>query len=377
MDQFQWTPELGLRAIRDNELSDSADLVLAFGARPLLEDSSRYDELRRAYPTAQIVMGSTSGEILGEMVFDDSMSITAIDFERTEVRAVTISIADAKDSFNAGVQLAAMLQKEGLCHVFVLSDGLHVNGSEIVKGLNAGLSVEVTCTGGLAGDAAQFQRTLVGLNGPPAEMNIVAVGFYGSSLRVGHGSVGGWDNFGAERLVTRSEGNVLYELDGQCALELYKMYLGDRADELPGSALLFPLGIKFDEDAETIVRTVLAVDEADGSMTFAGDIPQGCYVRLMKANFGKLIEGAGRAAQRSKQNGTEDGPSLAILVSCVGRKLVLGQRIDEEVEAVREVLGADVAIAGFYSYGEIAPAEESRRCALHNQTMTITTFTEL
>lgn len=377
-EQRQWTAEGGWQEIKMENIGDSADIVFAFGSRKILEDASKYEELRQFYPSAQILMGSTSGEIMEDLVYDESLVVTAVSFEKTKVKVTSMNINDAKDSADAGVKLAQQLSGEGLCHVFLLSDGLHVNGSEIVKGINSALAQNVPCTGGLAGDAANFEKTLVGLNGVPQESLIVAVGFYGSDLEVGYGSVGGWDNFGAERLVTRSEGNVLYELDGQSALDLYKMYLGDKAAELPGSALLFPLGLKFDEDSDTIVRTVLAVDEEKNSMTFAGDIPEGCYVRLMKANFDKLIEGANLAAEHTTQKGgSSSNDKLALLISCVGRKLILGQRIDEEVEAVQSVLGNDVTIAGFYSYGEISPVVESSRCELHNQTMTITTFAEV
>ena len=375
-EQRQWTAEGGWMEAKTVGISDSADLVLVFGSRALLEDPAKFEEVKGFYPLANIVLVSTAGEIMEDLVYDDSLVVTAIDFEKTELRVTSMSINDATDSYDAGVQMAEKLKGEGLCHVFLLSDGLNVNGSEIVKGLNSALDEQVPCTGGLAGDAANFEKTLVGLNDTPQESQIVAVGFYGDSLEVGYGSVGGWDNFGAERLVTKSEGNVLYELDGQSALDLYKMYLGDKAAELPGSALLFPLGLKLDEDSDVIVRTVLAVDEEANSMTFAGDIPEGCYVRLMKANFDKLIEGANLAAEHTIQKGGESSDKLALLISCVGRKLILGQRIDEEVEAVMEVLGNGSTIAGFYSYGEISPVVESARCELHNQTMTITTFAE-
>lgn len=376
-EQRQWTVEGGWQDIKVEGLSDSADIVFVFASREILEQSERYQEVKKMYPKAQILLGSTSGEILEDLVFDDSMAVTAVDFEKTEIEIASMSISDASDSFNAGMKLASDLVRDDLAHLFVLSDGLHVNGSEIVKGINSGLSGKASCTGALAGDAARFEKTLVGLNGVPQENLIVAVGFYGKNLEVGYGSVGGWDNFGAERLVTRSEGNILYELDGQSALELYKMYLGDKAAELPGSALLFPLGLKFDEESDTIVRTVLAVDEEKRSMTFAGDIPEGCYVRLMKANFDKLIEGANLAAEHTTQKGGDSKDKLAILISCVGRKLILGPRIDEEVEAVQTVLGNGTTITGFYSYGEISPVVDSVRCELHNQTMTITTFAEV
>lgn len=376
-EQRQWTAEGGWQEIKIEDLGESADLVFVFGARKLLEDASKFHEIKEMYPSAHILMCSTSGEILEDLVYDDTLAVTAVRFEKTKIKATSMDINDVNSSFEAGVRLAGELKGDGLSHVFLLSDGLNVNGSEIVKGINSTLEGNVPCTGGLAGDAANFEKTLVGLDGVPAESLIVAVGFYGSDIEVGYGSVGGWDNFGAERLVTRSEGNVLYELDGQSALELYKMYLGDKASELPGSALLFPLGLKFDEESDTIVRTVLGVDEAKNSMTFAGDIPEGCYVRLMKANFDKLIEGANLAAEHTTQKGGDSGEKLALLISCVGRKLILGQRIDEEVEAVQTVLGNGTTITGFYSYGEISPVVESARCELHNQTMTITTFAEV
>ena len=375
-EQRHWTAEGGWQALKESGISESADLVFVFGSRGLLEDASKFDEVKALYPNADIILGSTSGEIMEDLVYDDSLAVTAVDFEKTEIRVASIDINDANDSADAGSKLAEKLQGDDLAHIFILSDGLNVNGSEIVKGFNSTLAEKVPCTGGLAGDAAKFEKTLVGLNKAPQENLIVAVGFYGKSLEVGYGSVGGWDNFGAERLVTRSEGNVLYELDGESALDLYKMYLGDKAAELPGSALLFPLGLKFDEDSDTLVRTVLGVDDEADSMTFAGDIPEGCYVRLMKANFDKLIGGANLAAEHTTQRGGA-GDKLALLVSCVGRKLILGQRIDEEVEAVQDVLGDGATLTGFYSYGEISPVVESARCELHNQTMTITTFAEV
>lgn len=377
-EQRNWTPNKGWEQTTNNGLNGSANFVTVFGSRNALSDPARFNEIKAFYPNAQIVAGTTSGEIFNDSVYDDSITVSAVEFEKTKLKTVKANINDHNgDSYATGAALAKELMAEqGLKHVFVLSDGLKVNGSELARGLNETLQNKVSVTGGLAGDAAKFEKTLVGLNDAPGEGNIVAVGFYGDALKVGFGSVGGWDVFGVERQVTKSKGNVLYELDGQPALDLYKMYLGDKAKELPGSALLFPLGMKTNEDSESLVRTVLAVNEEDKSMTFAGDIPEGATVRLMKANFDKLIDGAGNAAENSYQSlGAQS--DFAILISCVGRKLVLDQRIEEEVEAVRDILGQNPSITGFYSYGEISPLFSTVKCELHNQTMTITTFTEV
>ena len=194
---------------------------------------------------------------------------------------------------------------------------------------------------------------------------------------MGCGSRGGWDSFGSERLVTKADANVLYQLDGQSALDLYKQYLGEHAAGSPASGLLFPLSLSTSATERPVVRTILSVDEGEQSLTFAGDIPEGGRVSLMKATFDRLVEGASEAAEKSLEGLGSRSPDLAICISCVGRKLLLKQRIEEEVEGVREVLGDKPVLAGFYSYGEIAPFESEVECSLHNQTMTITTFLEL
>lgn len=234
----------------------------------------------------------------------------------------------------------------------------------------------VTVTGGLSGDGERFEETLVFCDGPPESGAVAVLGLYGSRLKVGYGSLGGWDPFGPERLITRSKGNILYELDGKSALELYKRYLGDHAKGLPATGLLFPLSLRTKEGEAGLVRTILSIDEEVQSMTFAGDVPEGAYARLMKANFDRLVDGAVGAAKVSYEAIGSSSPDLAILISCVGRKMVLRQRIEEEVEGVREVLGDRTILTGFYSYGEISPFTPGAKCALHNQTMTITTFSE-
>ena len=375
-EQRRWTMAAGWETTADNQLSQHANFVLAFGGRNALSNTSFFSEIKNFYPNAIIVAGSTSGEILDVEVNDDTVSLTAVQFEHTKLKSTQLKIAELESSYAAGQSLAKTLNTEGLMHVFVLSDGLKVNGSELVKGFNDTLPKHISVTGGLAGDAARFEKTLVGIDQQPGEGNVVAVGFYGDRLKVGYGSRGGWDPFGPERIVTRSKGNVLYELDNQSALALYKNYLGDKAAGLPGTGLLFPLSIREKTGSTPIVRTLLAVDEAAQSMTFAGDIPQGAVAQLMKASFEKLIDGAYGAAENTFEKLSSGSAQLSILISCVGRKLVLGQRIEEEVESVRDVLGAKTAITGFYSYGEISPLTPNVNCELHNQTMTITTFCE-
>jgi len=375
IEQRMWTEAKGWQP--NNPALESAQLVLAFGATPILRSQEQIQQIREAYPAAHVIGCSTAGEIQGIRVRDNSLAITSIQFEHTQIRGAQTQLGPTVDSFQAGKQLAQSFRPDGLVHVFVLSDGNLVNGSELVQGLVKHLPPNVALTGGLAGDGSRFEQTLVFLDTMPAEGRIAALGFYGNRLRVGYGSMGGWDPFGPDRLITRAEGNVLYELDGQSALGLYKKYLGEYAADLPASALLFPLQLRTPAGETGVVRTILSIDEQEGSMFFAGNVPEGTYARLMKANFERLVDGAMEAAQTNYRALNSSAPDLAILISCVGRKLVLGQMVEEEVEAVQEVLGKKTALTGFYSYGEIAPFTPSAACKLHNQTMTITTFSEV
>jgi hypothetical protein len=376
IEQNRWTAAEGWKITPLGRMGESANLVLVFGSRMILTESKHIEEIKRAYPKAVLLGCSTSGEIFDTNVSDDSSVVTAVCFEHTAIKCARVKINAAENSFKAGAELAGSLDKTGLRHVFVLSDGLIVNGSELVKGLTENLPPSVTVTGGLSGDGDRFKETLVLCNGRVEKDCIGVLGFYGNSLKVGYGSLGGWDPFGPERLITRSEGNILYELDGRSALELYRSYLGDHAAGLPATGLLYPLCVRTKESQTPVVRTVLSIDEKKQSMTFAGDIPERAYARLMKANFDRLIDGAVGAAKTSYEAIGRSSPELAILISCVGRKMVLKQRIEEEVEGVRDVVGGQTVLTGFYSYGEISPFTPSAKCELHNQTMTITTLSE-
>ena len=385
IEQTRWHADHGWKPHPPGTLGQAPQLVLAFGSTSVLKRGELIDQLRSAYAEAHILGCSTAGEISGTRVTDDTLAVTAVRFEHTRLHGSQIRVDSTEDSYTAGQELAQSLPAEGLVHALVISEGINVNGSDLVRGLTQHLPADVTVTGGLSADGERFGETLVFFDGEPQPDSIAIVGFYGTRLAVGYASLGGWDPFGPIRLITRSQGQVLYELDGKSALELYKAYLGEHARDLPASALLFPLSLQTDDDTDPVVRTILGIDENDQSMTFAGDMPTGAYARFMKANFDRLIDGAQGAARNSlapgvagdrATGGVSESPELALLISCVGRKLVLKQRIEEEVEGVREVLGNDTVLAGFYSNGEISPFTPSARCQLHNQTMTITTFLE-
>ena len=377
--QITWNARAGWTSVKAQP--ETVSLVFYFGTREMLASGARYNELRQMFPLAHILGCSTGGQINNHDVSDDEIVAAAIGFDSTRLRLFRQDIADAQQSRSCGETIGRALSRKDLAGVFVLSDGLNVNGSELVNGLVAAIGPGIPITGGLAGDGANFAETLVGGDCIPQARIVVGIGFYGSAIRIGHGSAGGWDLFGPRRQVTKSAGNVLFELDGEPALDLYEHYLGPEDSKgLPGSALLFPIQVyDASEPDSSVVRTVLAVDHETRSMTFAGDVPQGWTAQLMRGNFDRLAEGAADAARQARigLDASEKDHQFSILVSCIGRRLLMGQRTTDETEAAGVELGSDTLRLGFYSYGEISPHARSGICGLHNQTMTVTSFAEV
>ncbi|HEA23049.1 MAG TPA: histidine kinase [Pricia antarctica] len=359
-----------------DQLKLNNPLVFVFGNRYALEENGLFEEVRKLFPNGHVVFGSTSGEILDESVYENSVALTAVEFEKG---TFLIKRKNVKDFNNDDAKLGESLMNEfpidNLRHLFVLSDGSSVNGSSLIKGIELDKIKSTGLSGGLCGDDARFEKTLSSYNESPKVGEIVAIGFYGSSFEITSASYGGWTSFGPERLITKSKDNILYEIDGKPALDLYKNYLGEKALDLPKSALLYPLSIRTPEDNNAIVRTILNIDETENAMILAGDVPEGSRVQLMMSTVDDIARGAHLAAELAMKDRT-NAPELALLISCIGRKLVMDQRTEEEVEEVISVIGTETKVSGFYSYGEMAPFTGQKTCKLHNQTMTLTLFSE-
>jgi len=359
----------------DDTLDSPQSVVFIFASSQLEKIEKPLADVKKIFKKSLIIGSSTAGEIFMDEIMDDTFVVTVAQFSHTKVKLFSQHLSSAKDSYDVGSQISAALVEDDLKSLFILSDGLQINGAQLTHGINSNLNDDIIVTGGLAADDDKFESTWIIANGEVYHHSVVGIGFYGDSIRVGHGFEGGWDHFGIQREVTRSVDNVVYELDGRSILDIYKEYLGDRAKDLPASGLFFPLELQEHDGGEITVRTIIGIDEEEGSITFASDIPKGSRVSLMKANHNRLIEGAFNAAQGINLKGYKDEPLLSIAISCVGRRLVLKQRTEDELEATLENLPKNTLQVGFYSHGEISPLK-SGFCDLHNQTMTLTTIWE-
>jgi len=359
--------------------SEQPQWITVFGHTSYFERGDLGIRLKAIFPNAEIIGCSTAGEIANDGVYDNKLIVTGVKLKHPNLKATWCEVNGAADSRNSGKNLTKQFSKSDLSAVFVLSQGVNVNGSDLIAGMKENLNNETIITGGLAGDSGSFKKTYVVCNEKVGSNITAGIAFYGKSLKITTGSMGGWEPFGPVRRVTKSKANILYTLDGEPALELYKKYLGEHAKNLPASGLFFPFAIlKENGDQTGLIRTVLAINENDGSLISAGDIPENSIIRLMTGKTANLVKGATDAAHSAVagMNGIKVEDSFAILVSCVGRKLVMADDTDDEVEAVQALM-PKTAVTGFYSYGEICPYGFVSDCKLHNQTMTISYFSEI
>jgi hypothetical protein len=374
IEKLAWTDATGWQCEHG---SKPAQLVLYFGSRDTLADGPWFDQLAAKFPGAHILGCSSASQIADGDILENGITGVALGFDNARIRTASVNVGGNSSSRDSGAELGRRLAEPDLAGILVLSDGLMVNGSELTRGISSQIAEGIPVSGGLAADGDRFTQTLVGLDERPRSGRIAAVGFYGAGVHLHTGSAGGWAEFGPRRVITKSHGNILYALDGQPALDLYERYLGDDAKNLPSSGLLFPLKVfdpKFPD--HSVVRTILAVDGDTRSMTFAGDVPEGWVAQLMRGNVDRLVNGAAEAARQIVSDGALPAHTLVLMVSCIGRRLLMGQRTIDEVEAVGDEIGDYPVRLGFYSYGEICPHDKSGRGEMHNQTMTITAISE-
>ena len=377
VEQFEWTKSGGWRpALPLAAPQSSVQLALLFGNMDVVTAQDCRSLVRQAFPAAHLFGCTTAGEILGTQVRNGTLALTAVTFEHSRIATAQARMEGLDGSLAAGEQVVQKLPQDGLRHVFVLSEGLRVYGGDVVKGLTGALPAGVTASGGFAADPALFRDTYVWCDSEPIPSTVIAIGFYGERLRIGLSVTGGWRPFGPDRLITRSHRNVVYEFDGRPALALYKQYLGEHAAGLPASGHLFPLELCYADRKSRVLRALLAVDEKEQSITYASDVPQGSYARFMMGQIEDLVSGAQKAAKANLANLGTSCPALSLVVSCAGRREILSQRTEEEVEAIRDAFGEKTVMTGFYSYGEIGPPEGASRSELHNETISITSMIE-
>lgn len=356
------------------DMDSPKTIVLIFG-----NDEQRVQEVIKAFPKSHIAGSSTFGEIYGGHVYDKTVSVSVIKFSDVKIKSVEVPFTDYAESYNTGVKVFQELNEDKLSGILVFTKGLVFNGDQFAKGINSKNNKNVLIGGGMAGDPEVKDTWVISKQGKRTQA-VVAVGFYGDNFQMMISTESGITPLGVERTVTKSDKNILYEVNHKPALEFYREFLGDNFKDLTKSAIQYPIAVSKDykiSQAE-LVRTPYTINEKDQSVTFTGEVPEGLQIRLMMAGSENMVSGSEKAAQDTKTRikKAKGDPAFVLLVSCASRKMVMGEFTEEEIDMVQTVLGQkDYTISGYYAFGEIVSAQGGT-CVLQNQTINLISFYE-
>lgn len=352
----------GAAKIAVEQAGGAADFLFVFSS-PALQQEEVLRGVRDAAGKPPLVGCSTAGEITSEGPHQKSVGVMAI-------RSDTISFytgvgRNIKEGAREAGQAVARDVKEKadkpLRAFIMLPDVLTGNGADIVRGVLDVLGSHFPVVGGAAGDDFQFEKTYEYCGEELVSGACAGVGLAGN-FTIGIGVRHGWVPIGMPMKVTRAQGAVLHELDGKPAISIYEDYFGARADELRKEALArlaitYPLGLKIPEyQEEYLIRDPITVNE-NGSITCAAEIPEGSEVRLMIGSKEKAVEAAEDAARHLMREFETDRtkPKFVLMFNCIAREKLFAQKAGDEIRAVMSIIGSDVPLLGFYTYGEQAP----------------------
>jgi hypothetical protein len=323
--------------------------------------------------TENIIGCTTDGEIYDKGLSTGSAVLGGIATDQLQFHTVVVeNLAGRSEA--AGRRLASDLPAS-VAYVQLFSDGLSGNGCAILRGMAAVLGEELPIAGGTAGDDGKFEQTWQFAGNRVFTDAAVAIGFSGE-LKLGTGIRSGWSPIGLAKKVTRASGNILYELNGEPALKVFERFLGKHAEKLPSIGVEYPISLlgrwgDVGENEYQLLRATMSVNRADGSIIFAGEIPEGAMVSLTCGDTVSILDAAEKAAQLAISDLGDATPAVIYCYSCMARKIVLGRRTREEIERIRRTVGSSVPIMGFYTYGEFCRMQCNGPTYLHNETVTL------
>lgn len=358
-------------------LPGDPDMLWVFGASSY-DQQKLLEGIHSVWSDIPLIGCTTDGEISSSGLSEESVVILALATDTVKFH-IAHAPSISQDSYLAGTRIGKAFKNLNCRYIQIFSDGLTGNATKIVAGIQAILGKEIKIAGGTSGDKGLFIHSSQYFNDQVLTDSIVAVAFAGD-LVFGTGYGCGWFPVGTPKQVTRSEGNALYELDGQPALQVYEKFLGKYASQLPAVGVEYPLGILgLDEENEEdgfLCRATMGVNRRENSIIFAGDVPQGAHIKMTMGNEKDLIDAARKAAQDALTDMKGDSgkvqPKILFVFSCMARKIVLGSKTGEEISEIRKIVGYEVPVIGFYTYGEYSPSGKSKQTCFHNETVTLT-----
>jgi len=357
------------KSVKQKQIEDNPKTLIqiftAFANKEEIQNIQYF--FQKQFPKAKLIGSTTDGIIDGLKVYDATKNLAVFShFNNTEIESSFIKLSKNNNSFNGGQTLANNLIKKNTKVLIAFADGLNINGEEFLKGISL-VSSNITISGGLAGDNGNMKVTYVFDKENILSNGAVAVALNNSNLYVKTEYSFDWTALGKKLKITKSVKNRVYEIDGIPAVDIYAKYFGhELASKLPNVGIEFPL--IFNKDSVEIGRAVLS-KHPDGSLTFAGNIPEGTLVRFGIGNIDRVLQNINYNVEKLMEE-LRYKPESIFIYSCMARRRFLGKNVKNELK-VLEQLGT---VYGFYTYGEFFHSNNNNQ--LLNETVTLLSLSE-
>jgi hypothetical protein len=328
------------------------------------------DRIHQVFPDLELIGCTTDGEISSKLGFQqDSLTLMLFCADTVKISA-GLGQGAQHDPFVAAQQAvqqatATMTTPPQLCIALPASytaDGTTTNGGDLLTGLELALGKQVPIVGGTAGDQYRFKTTYQFFQNQVLT-DALPILIFSGEIQFSYGIACGWTPIGRKSIVTKSQGTALYEIDGKPALEFYQRYLGNRPPTAEN-----PLAVYEEGSDRYYMRVPNIYDQKSGTINFLGNVPEQATVQITDINRDKVIQAAETSFINALTNYPGGQPQAVLLFSCCCRRWLLGTRVKEEYQLVRDAFSTALPICGFYTYGEFAPLEPQGSTYYHQET---------
>jgi hypothetical protein len=258
----------------------------------------------------------------------------------------------------------------------ILCDGLIDNTQELVNSMQEKLGRSFPLVGACASDNLKYTRTNI-LYNDAVLSDAACATIWGGKISFGLGIKHGWKALGKQHLVTKSYGNIIYEIDSRPATYLYEEYLGcdikKLQSELRFISVLYPIGIYLPGEEEFLLRNIRSIED-DGSLILQGSIPENSQIRLMIGTKESCLEATNQAIDDVNKGLAGKLPNFVFVFDSISRSMLLRREAKKELEIIKKQFGPEIPVVGLYTYGEQAPltaVNYQGKAYLHNQTVTL------
>ena len=349
------------------EIQSALSISLADGYRPTIAivfisiKQDRQAVCKILHKEGIDIIGATSsGEFIDGHQSEGEIAVMLFDLNKNDYCILFEDIGERTLSDAAENMAKSALQKFDnpafiLCSTLLAADGKMLDGETLIHSIEKITGPQVNLFGGMAGDDITFTGTWVFTNSQSTDYGMVSLVLDEDKISLHGMALSGWKPVGVLRTATKTEGNLIYTIDNEPALEMYLRFLGEDRSSADDQVSFFDsIGVHYPfqverENREPKMCNPIGYDKEKKALMCESDVPQGSRFRFSTPPDFDIVETVVGKAKELK-NKTHAEADALLIFSCAGRLSALGPMAQEENEGLYKTW--NVPMAGFYTYGE-------------------------